>query len=70
MNPRPAFGGTLVPGHPLQRTLVFTDATGSATAQLTGGGGPGMLYVQWLSWDKANAPKYVLSNAIEVRILP
>jgi len=70
MNPRPAFGGTLVPWQPLQRTLVLTDGTGSATAQLVGGGGPGTLFVQWLSWDKGNSPKYVLSNALEIEILP
>ena len=70
MNPRPAFGGTLVPWQPLQRTLVLTDATGSATSQLMGGGGPGTLFVQWLSWDKGNSPKYVLSNALEIEILP
>lgn len=70
LNPHPFFGGTLVLGGPWARTTIQTDATGSASFSLGGGGGPADLYLHWLVRDGALAQHTGFSNALRVTLLP
>jgi outer membrane protein assembly factor BamB len=64
-------GGTLVPV-PIQLAVPFaTSATGQAALpDITGGGGPLDLYVQFVIEDRGQPLGFSLSNAVRVELLP
>lgn len=70
-NPTPGLGGTLVPLPALIIVPVPTDANGSFTATMNGGGGPLDLYVQWAFLDPLVAPRpFAITNTLKVTIDP
>ena len=70
LNPVAFHGGTRAVGQPWMRTTILTDATGSASFTIPGGGGPSDLYVQWLMRDGGLPGLTGFSNALRVPVLP
>jgi len=69
-NPRPFYGGTLVPDFPMSPVGMSTDDEGVGTAILSGGGGPQDLYLQWACRDSGAIQGVGLSNAVRITLLP
>lgn len=71
-NPRPKFGGTLVPGGNPKAKFMFhtTDDDGVFTKTFTGGGGPKDIYVQFLVDDPGAPQGVAFSNAVKALFQP
>jgi hypothetical protein len=69
-NPAPFYGGQLVPLPLLAILTAPADATGTLSLVVPGGSGPVTAYVQAVAEDASAPFGYVLSNALEVDLLP
>ena len=63
-------GGTIVPSPPALAGPFTTDASGTFTFTVPGGGGPFVLYAQWGILDAAAGAGFSLSNALKLDFLP